>query len=107
MAGVGFHPTPVSHPTSATTTAAQQAQHAEAEQAGIGAAGVAATAAEATAAEADVGGLAFAFAFALGRGGAADAVGADLAASARIGEIGPLLGPGPAERPTHPHGEVH
>ena len=25
----------------------------------------------------------------------------------RIGEIGPLLGPGPAERPTHPHGEVH
>ena len=27
--------------------------------------------------------------------------------AARIGEIGPLLGPGPAERPAHPHGEVH
>ena len=25
----------------------------------------------------------------------------------RIGKIGPLLGPGPAERPAHPHGEVH
>ena len=28
-------------------------------------------------------------------------------AKRRIGKIGPLLGPGPAERPTHPHGEVH
>ena len=27
--------------------------------------------------------------------------------SLRIGKIGPLLGPGPAERPAHPHGEVH
>ena len=25
----------------------------------------------------------------------------------RIGEIGPLLGPGPAERPAHPHGEAN
>ncbi len=25
----------------------------------------------------------------------------------RIGKIGPLLGPGPAERPAHPHGEAH
>ena len=25
----------------------------------------------------------------------------------RIGKIGPLLGPGPAERPAHPHGEEH
>ena len=29
------------------------------------------------------------------------------ALSLRIGKIGPLLGPGPAERPAHPHGEVH
>jgi retron-type reverse transcriptase len=25
----------------------------------------------------------------------------------RIGRTGPLLGPGPAERPAHPHGEAH
>jgi hypothetical protein len=25
----------------------------------------------------------------------------------RIGKIRPLLGPGPAERPAHPHGEAH
>ncbi len=32
---------------------------------------------------------------------------ADLDGHLRIGKIGPLLGPGPAERPAHPHGEAH
>ena len=40
-------------------------------------------------------------------GAAAGILAIDDDLTGRIGEIGPLLGPGPAERPTHPHGDEH